>query len=135
MTVSKPCDLAGREQRQKFRLAPRLDAGGQPVLRVRHWLQADGGRNVWVPAMTDPAGLEPLSLQRRDKRATGGRPKDFVQYLRGGLARERLEFTADPRDRIAWHAGREGPAAFRPVFQRIIGLMGCDYPDTFSPDR
>lgn len=125
-------DPAGREQRHYSHFAPRLSHGDGAVLRAQHWLQVRGGRDVSIPAMAAEAGLEPRTFLRRFQRATGQRPTEYVQQLRVGLARERLEFTRDPVDRIAWEVGYEDPAAFRRIFQRITGLTAAAYRDKFG---
>ncbi|GHC59608.1 GlxA family transcriptional regulator [Neogemmobacter tilapiae] len=125
-------DPAGREQRHYSHFAPRLSHGDAAILRVQHWLQARGGREVSIPAMAAEAGLEPRTFLRRFQRATGHRPTEYVQHLRIGLARERLEFTRDPVDRIAWDVGYEDPAAFRRLFQRLTGLTASAYREKFA---
>ncbi|WP_151720075.1 GlxA family transcriptional regulator [Gemmobacter serpentinus] len=125
-------DPAGREQRHYSHFAPRLSHGDPAILRVQHWLQARGGREVSIPAMAAKAQMEPRTFLRRFQRATGLRPTEYVQHLRVGLARERLEFTRDPVDRIAWEAGYDDPAAFRRIFQRITGLTAGAYREKFA---
>lgn len=125
-------DPAGREQRHYSHFAPRLSHGDAAILRVQHWLQARGGREVSIPAMATEAQMEPRTFLRRFERATGMRPTEYVQHLRVGLARERLEFTRDSVDRIAWDSGYEDPAAFRRVFQRITGLTASAYREKFA---
>jgi transcriptional regulator GlxA family with amidase domain len=128
-------DPAGREQRHYSNFGPRLSHGDAAILRVQHWLQARGGRHVTVPAMASEAGLEPRTFLRRFQRATGQRPTEYVQHLRIGVARERLEFSRDPVDRIAWDAGYDDPAAFRRIFQRITGLTAGAYRQKFAAGK
>jgi len=128
-------DPAGREQRHYSQFAPRLSHGDAAILRVQHWIQARGGRDVSIPAMAAEAGLEPRTLLRRFQRATGLRPTAYVQEVRVGLARERLEFSREPVDRIAWEVGYEDAAAFRRVFHRITGLTAGAYREKFAAGR
>lgn len=67
--------------------------------------------------LVDPAGL---------------RPTEYVQALRIALARERLEFSRDTVERIAWNVGYKDPSAFRRVFQKVTGLSASAYRDRFS---
>lgn len=128
-------DPAGRAQRHYSRFAPRLTHGDAAILRVQHWLQARGGREVSIPAMAAQAGLEPRTFLRRFQRATGLRPTEYVQDLRVAQARERLEFSRDTVEQIAWDAGYEDAAAFRRVFQRITGLSASQYRERFAAFR
>ena len=125
-------DPSGREQRHYSHFAPRLLHGDAAILKVQHWLQARGGRDVSVAVMAAEAGMEQRTFLRRFQRATGQRPTEYVQHLRVSLARERLEFTRDPVDRIAWDVGYEDPSAFRRVFQRVTGLTAGAYREKFG---
>jgi len=128
-------DPAGREQRHYSAFNPRLSHGDAAVLRVQHWLQSRAGRDVSVAQMAAEAGLEPRTFLRRFQRATGQRPTEYVQHLRVAAARERLEFSRDPVERIAWDVGYEDAAAFRRVFQRVTGLSASAYRDRFGTLR
>lgn len=125
-------DPAGREQRHYSRFAPRLTHGDAAILKVQHWLQARAGKVVSNEAMAEAAGLEPRTFMRRFQRATGLRPTQYVQDLRIAHARERLEFSRDSVEQIAWDVGYKDPAAFRRVFQKVTGLAASAYRDRFS---
>jgi transcriptional regulator GlxA family with amidase domain len=128
-------DPAGRAQRHYSRFAPRLTHGDAAILKVQHWLQVRGGKQVSIPAMAAEAGLEPRTFLRRFQRATGLRPTEYVQDLRVAHARERLEFSRDTVEQIAWDVGYEDTAAFRRVFQRITGLAASQYRERFAAVR
>lgn len=125
-------DPAGREQRHYSRFAPNFTHGDQPILKVQHWLQARGGKEVSIGAMAEQAGLEPRTFLRRFQRATGLKPTEYVQDLRIAHARERLEFSRETVEQIAWDVGYKDPAAFRRVFQRITGLGANAYRERFN---
>lgn len=125
-------DPAGREQRHYSRFAPRLTHGDAAILRVQHWLQGRAGKVVSNEAMAEAAGLEPRTFMRRFQRATGLRPTEYVQDLRIAHARERLEFSRDSVEQIAWEVGYKDPAAFRRVFQKVTGLAASAYRERFS---
>lgn len=125
-------DPAGREQRHYSRFAPNLTHGDQAILKVQHWLQVRAGKEVSIDAMATEAGLETRTFLRRFQRATGLRPTEYVQDLRIAHARERLEFSRDTVEQIAWDVGYRDPAAFRRVFQRITGLGVGAYRDRFN---
>lgn len=125
-------DPAGREQRHYSTFAPRLSHGDDAVLKVQHWLQAHRSEEINVPDLADRAGLEARTFLRRFQKATGLRPTEYVQALRIALARERLEFSRDTVERIAWNVGYKDPSAFRRVFQKVTGLSASAYRDRFG---
>ena len=125
-------DPPGREQRCYSSFAPRLHHGDAAVLKVQHWLQAQGARQVSLSAMAARAGLEERTFQRRFRKATGLRPTEYCQHLRVGRARELLELTRDSVERIAWAVGYEDSGAFRKVFARVTGLPPGDYRRRFG---
>jgi transcriptional regulator GlxA family with amidase domain len=125
-------DPAGREQRHYSSFAPRLTHGDEPILKVQHWLQARGGRAVTVADMAREIAMEERTFLRRFKAATGMKPIEYIQHLRIGKARELLEFTRRSIEQIAWSVGYEDAAAFRRLFQRLIGLSPGDYRHRFA---
>lgn len=125
-------DPSGREQRHYSSFAPRLTHGDEAILKVQHWLQARAGRATSITDMAGHAGLEERTFLRRFKAATGMKPIEYVQHLRIGKARELLEFTRRPVDQIAWAVGYEDAAAFRRIFNRILGLSPGEYRNRFS---
>jgi transcriptional regulator GlxA family with amidase domain len=60
------------------------------------------------------------------------KPTEYAQHLRVGKARELLEFTKRPVEQVAWSVGYEDAAAFRKLFQRIVGLSPGDYRQRFA---
>jgi transcriptional regulator GlxA family with amidase domain len=125
-------DPAGREQRHYSTFAPRLSHGDDAVLKVQHWLQSHGSEEINVSELAERAGLEQRTFLRRFQKATGLRPTEYVQALRIGIARERLEFSRDTVERIAWNVGYKDPSAFRRVFQKVTGLSASAYRERFS---
>jgi transcriptional regulator GlxA family with amidase domain len=120
-------DPGGREQRFYAPFAPVLTHGDAAILRVQHWLQERGGRDVAVPEMAARAHLSERTFLRRFQAATGLTPTDYLQHLRVGRARDRLERTDRSVEAIAWEVGYRDAGAFRKVFQRILGLTPGDY--------
>jgi transcriptional regulator GlxA family with amidase domain len=125
-------DPSGREQRNYSTFAPRLTHGDDAVLRVQHWLQGHRSEEINVATLADRAGLETRTFLRRFQKATGLKPTEYVQALRIAFARERLEFSRDTVERIAWHVGYKDPSAFRRVFQKVTGLSASAYRERFS---
>lgn len=125
-------DPAGREQRNYSTFAPRLSHGDEAVLKVQHWLQAHRNEEINIASLADRAGLETRTFLRRFHKATGLKPTEYIQALRIALARERLEFSRDSVEKIAWNVGYKDPSAFRRVFQKVTGLSASAYRDRFG---
>ncbi|MCY1406286.1 HTH-type transcriptional activator RhaS [compost metagenome] len=120
-------DLSRQTQRYFSRFAPKLTHGDAAVLKVQHWLQKQGARDVTLGAMAEQAGLGERTFLRRFQQATGLKPTEYCQELRVAKGRELLEFTTRSVDQIAWEVGYQDPGAFRKVFQRIVGLPPKEY--------
>lgn len=126
-------DPAGREQRHYSGFAPRLNHGDRAVLKVQHWLQVTGAQKANLTAMSERAGMETRTFERRFLKATGLRPTEYCQNLRVGRARELLQFSILPVAQIGWEVGYRDEAAFRKVFRRIVGLSPSAYRLRFQP--
>ena len=125
-------DVPGREQRFYGVFTPNLTHGDAAILKVQHWLQQTAARDATAAMMAEHAGLEERTFLRRFRKATGLRPTEYTQQLRVGRARELLEMTAEPVNKIAWDVGYEDPASFRKVFFKIAGLSPSDHRKRFG---
>ncbi|WP_185983391.1 GlxA family transcriptional regulator [Aureimonas mangrovi] len=125
-------DPPRRSQRPFGEFVPRLDHSDEAVRRAQHRIHADGGKGASVAELAASAGLTERTFLRRFVKATGLRPIDYVQEVRIAKAREALELTRQPVDRIAWQVGYSDPAAFRKTFQRITGLTPATFRQRFG---
>jgi transcriptional regulator GlxA family with amidase domain len=125
-------DPPGREQRYYSAFSPNLTHGDAAILRVQHWLQATGAKDMAIKSLMGRAGLEERTFLRRFRKATGLTAIDYCQRLRVGRAREMLQFSASPIDAIAWKVGYNDPGAFRKVFARVAGLTPGEYRRRFG---
>jgi transcriptional regulator GlxA family with amidase domain len=125
-------DLTRHSQQYFRRFTPRLTHGDEAVLKVQRWLQRQDARQVNLPAMAAEAGLGERTFLRRFQQATGLRPTEYCQQLRAAKARELLELTNRSVDQIAWEVGYQDPAAFRKVFNKMVGLSPTDYRRRFG---
>jgi transcriptional regulator GlxA family with amidase domain len=125
-------DPAGREQRYYSVFSPQLNHGDESILKVQHWLQATGARDVTISAIATSASMEERTFLRRFKAATGLTPIEYCQLVRIGKARELLEFSKRPINQIAWSVGYEDTGAFRRLFHRVMGLSPGEYRQRFS---
>ena len=125
-------DPSGREQSFYKSFLPRFDHGDVEILKVQHWLQKNGCRNVDLSKMAKKSGLELRTFMRRFQKATTLRPTEYCQHLRIGKARGLLESTKKPVEKISWEVGYEDPASFRKVFQKVLGLSPREYRKRFA---
>jgi len=125
-------DPPGREQCYYSAFAPNLKHGDSAILKVQHWLHAANSREIILAEMAELAGLEERTLLRRFKKATGMTTGEYVQRMRVGRAKELLQTTKLPFDRIAWDVGYGDASAFRKVFLKIVGLPPSEYRQRFS---
>lgn len=127
-------DPPGREQRYYSPFSPRLTHGDMAVLKVQHWLQATDAKDTALAVLAERAGLEQRTFLRRFQKATGMTTREYCQRLRVGKAREMLQFSRLPVDRIAWDVGYSDPGTFRKIFVRIVGLTPGEYRRRFSAE-
>lgn len=125
-------DPPGREQRCYGTFSPNLRHGDEAVLKVQHWLQAEGARETSLGVMAAKAGLEERTFLRRFVKATGIKPTAYCQQLRVERARQALELTNRTVEQIAWEVGYEDAGAFRKVFQKVLGVSPGDYRRRFG---
>jgi len=125
-------DPPRRDQRHYSAFAPRLQHGDAAVLKVQHWLQATGAKDIALADLAARAKLEERTLLRRFQKATGMTTTEYCQRLRVGRASEMLQFGRLPVDRIAWEVGYGDTGAFRKVFTRIVGLTPGEYRRRFG---
>lgn len=124
-------DPPGREQRYYSGFVPRLNHGDAAILKAQHFLQTSEGKEARLSLLAEQAGLEQRTFLRRFQRATGLTAIDYAQRLRVAKARELLQFSEQPIERVAWEVGYSDPGAFRKVFTRIVGLSPGDYRQRF----
>lgn len=106
------------------------DADGLgPVL---DWARRRLDRPLTVADLARRAGVTPRTLIRRFHAATGTTPMAWLRGLRIDYARELLETTTLPIDRIADHTGLGTPANLRHHFTRTVGVSPTTYRRTFT---
>jgi len=125
-------DPPGREQCYYSAFAPNLKHGDGAVLKVQHWLHATDGQEIILKQLAEMSGLEERTFLRRFKKATGMTTGEYVQRMRVGRAKELLQTTKLPFDRIAWDVGYSDTSSFRKVFLKIVGLPPGEYRQRFS---
>ena len=124
-------DSPGREQRYYSPFSPRMNHGDEAVLRVQHWLQKTGARDMSLPALAREAGLEVRTFLRRFQKATGLTSTAYCQRVRIAKAQEMLQFSSRPLDGVAWEVGYADASALRKAFVNIVGLTPNEYRQRF----
>lgn len=75
----------------------------------------------------DRGGLAERTFKRRFARATGMPPMDYVHTLRLEEAKQLLETTAAPTEKIARDVAYEDGSFFRRLFRRKVGITPREY--------
>lgn len=125
-------DPLGRQQRYYSSFAPRVSHGDAAVLAVQQWLHETHAKTAALPELARRAGLQERTFLRRFQKATGMTATEYGQRVRVARARELLQSSRQPLERIAWEVGYSDPGAFRKVFQRIVGLSPGEYRRRFN---
>lgn len=126
-------DPPGRQQSYYRAFLPKLDHGDEAILKVQQWLNESYAQKITLDNLADYACMEERTFLRRFKQSTGMTSIEYCQRLRVDHAREKLQTTRLPVDRIAWQVGYSDPSAFRKVFSRIVGLTPSEYRQRFHP--
>lgn len=111
---------------------PHFDHGDEAIRRAQHYLHARFSEPLQQADLHNVAGLTERTFLRRFTTATGHRPNAYLQQVRIAKARESLERTLAPVDRIAWDVGYSDPAAFRKIFQKLVGTAPAAYRQRFG---
>lgn len=124
-------DPPGREQRYYQVFSPNLQHGDVAVLQVQQSLHDTLGRTTSLPQLAAAANLEPRTLMRRFRHATGMTTTEYIQRLRVNKAQHLLQFSRHAVEQIAWEVGYQDVGAFRKVFQKRVGLSPGEYRERF----
>ncbi|MEN5208648.1 helix-turn-helix domain-containing protein [Stenotrophomonas terrae] len=125
-------DPPGRQQRYYSSFSPRMTHGDAAVLAVQQWLHDTHAKQVASAELAQRAGLEERTFLRRFQKATGMTATEYCQRVRVARAREMLQTSNVPLERIAWDVGYSDPGSFRKVFSRIVGLSPGEYRRRFG---
>ncbi len=121
-----------QSQRPYAQFIPRFDHNDDAVRQSQHYIHARASTLQSVAEVASDAGMTERTFLRRFRAATGLTPVEYLQHVRIAKAREALERSSRPVDRIAWDVGYSDPAAFRKVFQKLTGLPPAAYRQQFG---
>ncbi len=99
-------------------------AGLEPTVR---WLEANPHRPLTLADIAAQARLNVRSLNRRFRDHTGHSPLQYLLHVRLDWARQLLEETDEPVERIAERAGFSSPESLRLHFRRATGAVPRAY--------
>lgn len=125
-------DPPEREQSYYATFEPIRNHGDKEIATAQAILEEQPNLSHSLASLAKSVMISERSLQRRFKQATGLTPVTYLQHLRVEMARTLLEITRDSFEQISWKVGYSDPAAFRRVFQRIIGLSPSAYRQRFG---
>jgi transcriptional regulator GlxA family with amidase domain len=119
-------------QRPFAQFIPRFDHADDAIRKSQHHIHAQAATLQGVAELAAAAGMTGRTYLRRFSAATGFSPVEYLQQVRIAKAREALERSLTPVDRIGWDVGYSDPAAFRKLFQKLTGLPPATYRQQFG---
>jgi len=116
----------------QFIPAPVARDSRNDLAQVLEWARQQLHRPLTVAAMADRALMSERTFLRRFTQTTGVGPKAWLQQSRLTLARELLEGSALPLDRLAERCGFGSIESFRLAFRKHSGLAPSAYRERFG---
>ncbi|MFE3446996.1 GlxA family transcriptional regulator [Nocardia sp. NPDC059180] len=99
---------------------------------LRSWLRGQLRRPITLAELGMAANVSPRTLARRFERDVGTTPMRWVASERIAAARELLETTDHPVERIAFEVGFGSPVTFRAAFTQEVGISPRQYRTRFA---
>jgi transcriptional regulator GlxA family with amidase domain len=114
------------------RLARTRQAGDAVIARCQEWVAEHYRDPSPVAALVRLSGIAERSFKRRFAAALGMPPLTYVHTVRLEAAKQLLEATDTPAERIAFAVGYEDAAFFRRLFRRHVRLTPSQYRKRFG---
>lgn len=122
-----------RDGQQPFAsMVANVGHGDAAVRRCQSWLSEHYDHPDAIGELVKLSGLPKRTFDRRFRSATGYSPLGYIQSLRVEEAKQQLETSSDPIERIAQLVGYEDTASFRRLFRRLVGMTPGDYRRKFQ---
>ena len=99
----------------------------RPLRELQAWMADHVDGDLRVEALAERAAMSPRNFARAFRRETGLTPGAYVEELRVEAARQRLERSSDPVERIAAACGFGTPETMRRAFARRVGAAPAAY--------
>jgi transcriptional regulator GlxA family with amidase domain len=110
----------------------RPTARGEDLAPIRTWMLDNLARRQTVDELAHRAHMSRRTFIRRFQQETGTSPMAWLTAARIDWARELLETTTAPVERVARLSGLGSPAAFRAAFHRHVGTSPANYRAVFQ---
>lgn len=117
------------------RLAPARQSEDAVIGQCQVWIAEHYEEPSPVSAMMQRSGLSERTFKRRFQRATGMAPLEYVHTIRLEEAKQLLETTDQPVERIAREVGYDDAAFFGRLFRRKVRLTPAQYRRRFQRVR
>jgi transcriptional regulator GlxA family with amidase domain len=110
----------------------RADPRGDELAALRGWMLENLSSPMTVDTLASRAHMSRRTFVRRFREETGTSPRAWLSDARMDFARELLETTTEPIERIGNLTGLGAPASVRAAFHRRIGTSPHAYRATFQ---
>ena len=105
---------------------------GSEIDRATRYLRQNAGKRLAITGVCRALAVSERTLARRFKEKLGMSPLSYLQSQRIARARELLESSKLPLDRIVEQCGYEDVSSFRKLFARQVGMTPRDYRHRFG---
>ncbi|HKQ15036.1 MAG TPA: helix-turn-helix domain-containing protein [Steroidobacteraceae bacterium] len=109
--------------------APQADS---EIERATRYLRQHSGTRLAISSMCRALAVSERTLARRFKAKLGMSPLSYLQSQRIARARQLLESTGLPLERIVEQCGYEDVSSFRKLFARQVGMTPREYRSRFG---
>ena len=112
---------------------PVVRAGGDAeIQRAMQYLDGHAGRKLAIAEACRALGISERTLARRFRASIGMSPLGYLQSRRVARAKQLLEETSLPLERILERCGYEDLSSFRKLFVRQVGMTPREYRSRFA---
>jgi transcriptional regulator GlxA family with amidase domain len=108
--------------------------GDAEMDRATRYLQQHAGKRLAIAGVCRTLAVSERTLARKFKTNLGMSPLSYLQSQRIGRARQLLESSALPLERIVEQCGYEDVSSFRKLFARQVGMTPREYRLRFGKD-
>jgi transcriptional regulator GlxA family with amidase domain len=105
---------------------------GSEIDRATRYLRQNSGKRLALTNVCRALAVSERTLARRFRAQLGMSPLSYLQSQRIARARELLESSTLPLDRIVEQCGYEDVSSFRKLFARDVGMTPRDYRQRFG---
>jgi transcriptional regulator GlxA family with amidase domain len=99
----------------------------EDIAQAQQWLQTNLSSPITITQLAGHLNLNPRTLNRRFKRATGMTPLSYLQSLRIAAAKDLLRNSNLAVGDIAWRLGVQDVSYFSQLFRRHCGMTALTY--------